>query len=116
MRTKCQGMHSYDGLKKIALIRLLQRVSHQGEVLLLVVPVSPTYQREFLTPNVIQQFEQTISEIQQLYPETRLIRLDQLATLEDDDVFQDLVHLNTSGQRIATAALLEQLAKHVSQK
>ena len=116
MRTACQGKHSFNGLKRMALTRLLQQASHQGQVVLIVVPVSPIYQKEFLTPNVAQEFEETIAEVQNCCAQTRLIRLDQLSALEDNNVFRDLVHLNTNGQQIATAALLEQLEKHVSQR
>ena len=109
MRTTCQGKHSFHGPKKLALTRLLQQASHQGQVVLIVVPVSPIYQKEFLTPIAAQELEETIAEVQHCCPQTRLIRLDQLAALEDNDVFRDLVHLNTKGQQIATPALLEQL-------
>ncbi len=116
MRVKCQGKHAFNGLKKMALIRLLQRANHNGQVIVLVVPVSPLYQKEFLTPNVEQEFEKTIAEIQRCCSQTRLIRLDRVAALEDNNVFRDLVHLNTNGRQIATAALLDRLEKNVSQK
>jgi hypothetical protein len=116
LRTKCQGKHSFNGPKKMALTRLLQQASHQGQVVLLVVPVSPIYQKEFLTPNLAQAFEETIAEVRHCCPQMKLVRLDKLAALKDNNVFTDLVHLNTYGRQVATAALLDQLEKHVSQK
>lgn len=116
MRLRCQGKHSFHGPKRLALIRLLQQASHQGQVVLIVVPVSPTYQKEFLTPNVVQELEKTITELQRRCPQARLIRLDQHAALDDNDVFRDLVHLNSNGQNIATSALLEELRRPTSRE
>lgn len=116
MRMKCQGKHAFNGLKKMALIRLLQRASQNGQVVVLVVPVSPIYQKEFLTPTIAREFEETVAEIQSCCAQTRLIRLDHVTALDDNNLFGDLVHLNTNGQRIATAALVDQMQKNVSQR
>lgn len=114
MRTKCQGKHSFDGLKKMALIRLLQQGNQREQVTVLVVPVSPIYQKEFLTPITTEDFERTLADIQRCCAQASLIRLDHISDLQNNDVFADLVHLNTNGQRIATTAFLEQLEKTVS--
>ena len=116
MRTKCQGKHSFSGLKKTALIRLLQQANHREKVTVLVVPVSPIYEKEFLTVNTTEDFEQTLADIQRCCAQANLIRLDHISDLHSNDVFADLVHLNTNGQRIATSALLEQLENKVGQR
>jgi hypothetical protein len=63
--------------KKLALERLLQQGGRQGEVTLVVMPVSPIYRKEFLSPRVLREFEGELDEMQQRCPQTRLIRLDQ---------------------------------------
>ncbi|HEY8037327.1 MAG TPA: hypothetical protein VIF37_17235 [Methylobacter sp.] len=114
MRTGFQGKHWFNGTKKAALGRLLVQSEHQGPVIMVVMPVSPIYQKEFLAPQVRQEFEETLAELQHLSPQTKLIRLDRLPALEDDRLFSDLVHLNMYGQRIATAAFLTQLNNPLS--
>jgi len=109
LRAACQGKHSYDGLKKLALTRLLQQAGQQGQVLLVVMPVSPIYRKEFLSPRVMREFEMELSELRQRNPQVRPVRLDRLPVLEDNNMFSDLVHLNVYGQQIATAALLSEL-------
>jgi len=109
MRTGFQGRHWFNGPKKVALEHLLERAEQQGQVVMVVMPVSPIYQKEFLTPKVMQEFEETLADIQHRSPQTKLIRLDYLPDLDDDATFSDLVHLNMYGQRIATAAFLTQL-------
>ena len=116
MRSKCQGKHSYNGLKRLALTRLLERASHSGDVTVLVVPVSPIYQKEFLTPSVVAEFEQAIESTEDCCAKAKFIRLDRVPSLQDGQLFADLVHLNTSGQRIATAAFLEEFEKRVSRQ
>lgn len=114
MRTGFQGKHAFNGPKKLALERLLQRAGQQGRVVLVVMPVSPIYRKEFLGPQVMQEFEQALAEMQQRNPQTSLIRLDRLPDLDNDATFSDLVHLNMYGQQIATAALLPQLKTSLS--
>ena len=114
MRTGFQGKHSFKGPKKVALERLLEQAKQQGQVVMVVMPVSPIYQKEFLSPQVMQEFENALVDLQHRNPQTRLVRLDHLHDLADDATFSDLVHLNTYGQRIATAALLTQLKSLLS--
>ena len=116
MRTACQGKHLFDGPKKLALERLLQQAARQGEVTLVVMPVSPIYHREFLSPGVVQEFEGELAEMQQRCPQTRLIRLDQIPALQDNNMFRDFVHLNMFGDQIATAAFLDESKKHRSRR
>lgn len=114
MRTGFQGKHRFHGPKKVALERLLERAGQQGHVVMVVMPVSPIYQKEFLPPRVMQEFEDALTDLQHSSPQTRLVRLDHLPDLDDDATFSDLVHLNIYGQRIATAAFLTQLKNPLS--
>ena len=61
-RAACQNKHAFNGLKKAALERLLLKDSEHGEVILVVLPMSPFYQKEFLTPSVRQEFERALVE------------------------------------------------------
>jgi hypothetical protein len=108
-RAACQGKHSFNGLKKAALTRLFQKAHHQGEVIWVALPVSPFYQKEFLTPAVRQDFEMALVDLQRSWPQARLIRLDQLPLLQDNAMYADFFHLNRYGQQIATVAFLSQL-------
>ena len=109
MRRDFQGKQWFNGLKRMALVRLLDEAQKQGQVVMVVMPVSGIYQKEFLSLRAKQDFEDALTDIQHRSPPTRLIRLDHLAALDNDDMFYDLVHLNMYGQRIATIALLNQL-------
>lgn len=105
----CQGKHSFNGLKKIAINRLIQKFNQKGEVTLIVLPVSPVYQKEFLTAKVIQEFETELTDLQRSWPQAKLIRLDKLPSLQDNAMYWDFVHANRYGQQIVTAAFLSQL-------
>ena len=109
-RAACQGTHPFGGIKEAALVRLLQRVHNQGTVIGVVVPPSPFYQKEFLTPAVKLDFERELAGLRSAWPQTTWVRLDQLPELQDNALFSDFVHLNRDGQRIATRALFNALA------
>ena len=109
MRCACQGRHVFSGPKKMALTRLVQRAIAQGPITFVVVPVSPIYQEEFMTPTVRTEFEAVLAELHQLCPQARLVRLDQIPDLQDNALFSDLVHLNMYGQHIGTVVFLSQL-------
>ena len=109
MRTACGGRHRFDGPKKLALLRMLEQAHRQGQVVVIVLPVSDIYAREFLSPQVTAQFEATLSTAQRAVPAARWFRLDQLSDLKSDNNFWDLVHLNVYGQQNATKAFLDQL-------
>lgn len=109
MRSACRGKQRFDGPKKLALLRMLEQAHRQGQVVVIVLPVSVIYTREFLSPQVTAQFEATLSAAQRAVPAARWFRLDQVAELKSDDKFWDLVHLNVFGQQIATKAFLDQL-------
>jgi len=105
-RATCLGKHSFDGPKKLALIRLLKAVGQRGRATLVVVPVSPLYAREFLDGNVMSKFEEEIEDVRRLCPGVRVVRLDLLAALHDNALYYDFMHLNAYGQEIATRAFL----------
>lgn len=109
MRSACEGRHTFNGPKKMALTRLVKRAEDQGPIIFVVVPVSPAYQKEFLTPEVMAEFETVLTELHQLCPRARLVRVDQIPAIRDDALFSDLVHLNIYGRQIATAAFFRQL-------
>jgi hypothetical protein len=106
MRAACEGRFSFAGPKKMALLRVLQQAQKQGRVVVLVLPVSPLFAREFLGPEVVQQFEATLAGAQRAVPQAQWIRLDRLPALVANENYWDLVHLNTFGQRIATDAVV----------
>lgn len=105
IRSAFQGSRSFDGVKQAALKRMLQYAHPRGRIVVIVLPVSPTYSREFMTPEIICQFEESLREVQHGVPEAQWLRLDQLPALASDDNFCDLVHINLFGQKIATEAL-----------
>jgi hypothetical protein len=103
------GQHSFSGTKSIALDRLLSRASQNGPALLMVMPLSPAYRAELLTAEDAAAFEARLRRIQQDHPSVSLLRLDQMQDLSSNELYWDLVHLNTRGKRLATAALLAQI-------
>ena len=109
LRVACQDKQSFNGPKKLALVRLLQRAETQGQAVLVVMPVPPLYHHEFLTSAVMREFEEALADVQQLCPQVKVIRLDQLPGLNKNDLFYDTVHLNMFGQQIATDALVSHL-------
>ena len=109
MKSACQGKQNFDGLKKLAFLRMLKQAHQQGRVIVIVLPVSPLYTREFLPPVVAAKFEATLTDAQQSVPEASWVHLEELSDLNSNDCFWDLVHLNAGGQRIATDAVLSQL-------
>ncbi len=109
LRSQCQGRHTFDGPKKRSLLRMIQRAHETGTVTIVVMPMSPIYQNEFLTPAVRRDFEKTLDDIQRACSPPPLVRLDHVPLLNNNDCFYDFIHLNIHGQQIATSALLEQL-------
>ena len=105
----CLGKHAFNGPKNLALIRLLQQAEKQGELIVVVLPVSPLYQNAFLPPPVMHEFEEALTAMQARFPRAEMIFLDQLPDLNNNDYYSDFVHLNMYGQQIATKALLERL-------
>jgi hypothetical protein len=110
MRSAFLGKHSFNGVKKIALRRMAENALARGKVTFIVMPVSPIYRQEFLSPATTDQFEQALNDLRQHCPGAKFIRLDHVGEFDSNDNFSDLVHLNMYGQKIATESLLRELA------
>ena len=111
MRGDFQGRHTFNGPKNMAFLRMLRQAQEQGRTVVVVLPVSPVYSKEFLTPDVTREFEESLAEVQHRAPQARWVRLDQVGKLNSNDYFWDLVHMNVYGQQIATKAFLAELRK-----
>lgn len=109
LRSACEGRHAFDGPKRLAFRRMLEQAHQQGRVVVLVLPVSPAYQQEFFDAQTSPQFETALAEVQRSVPGVLWVRLDQLAELNSNDVFRDVVHMNATGKAIATAAFLQRM-------
>ena len=109
MRSHIQGMHEFAGPKKLALLRMLNRATQQGGVVVVILPVAPAYAHEFLTREVRAAFENTLADVQRAAPKALFVRLDQLPALDSNEYFSDLVHFNSAGRQITTEAFLSQL-------
>ena len=116
MRGSCLGRQAFDGPKQLALGRMISQAAQQGRAVVLVLPVSAAYAREFLKPEAAAQFAEAIRRMQSAHPEAQWVRLDQLPELQSEDLFWDLVHLNAEGKRRATDFLLAQLESSASQR
>jgi hypothetical protein len=108
-RVDFKGAHTFDGPKKVALERMLQFAVQRGHAVLVVIPISAAYTKEFISPKLVDRFEAALAEIQSSSPQTQVVRLDQVSGLGDDENFCDLVHMNVGGQKLATDALQAQL-------
>jgi hypothetical protein len=102
------GRQSFNGPKKLALLRLLQADQGGHALLLIVVPNSPFYRQSILGRDGLKGFEEELSELHLVVPDLPIVRLDQLSTLQDNEYYYDHVHLNMFGQQIATEAFLDQ--------
>lgn len=111
MRIACQGRHVFNGPKRLAFLRMLHRAQEQGSVVVVVLPVSSAYAKEFLTAEVQQRFEEDVAEVRHSVERAHWVRLDQLNGLSSNQYFQDLVHMNSYGQNIASEALLGRLGE-----
>jgi hypothetical protein len=109
LRSACQGRHVFDGPKKLAFLRMLRRAEGRGQVFVVVLPVSPAYATEFLSPEVCRQFESALADARHSAPQAEWVRLDQLPELNSNECFWDLVHMNPVGRQIATKAFLSHL-------
>ncbi len=109
VRSALQGNQSFSGPKKLALQHMLQYGDTRGRVIAVMLPVSPAYAGEFTPPVLQRQFEDSLADVQRSAPRAQWVRLDQLPALNSNDNFYDLVHMNPSGQKIATEAFLSWL-------
>jgi hypothetical protein len=115
LKSACQGRHSYDGPKMLALQRMLKQANRQGRTIVLVLPVSPAYQAEFLDALTVAHFEAALAELRNAFPEVIWQRIDQVPALNSNEVFWDVVHMNVHGKKIATANFLSRMQEHTEQ-
>ena len=106
MRAGFQGDRSFHGPKRLAFERMLQCAEQRGRTIVVVLPVSPTYSKEFMPLTSACEFENALAELQRRVHRTEWLRLDQISVLVSDDNFCDLVHMNSFGQKIATETFL----------
>jgi hypothetical protein len=110
MKVDFQGAHAFGGPKTWALQRMLLYAHQHGErTIIVVMPISGPYTREFIAPASAQQFAAALAEVQRAAPGTEFARLDQVPGLGADENFCDLVHMNVVGQKLATEALLARM-------
>lgn len=112
MRAGIQEEHSFNGLKMRSLERMLQYADQRGRTIVVVLPVSPIYSKEFLPDELMKEFEGALLDLQRRNSRAEWLRLDQIPELVSDQNFCDLVHMNVFGQKIATAALRDRLGPH----
>lgn len=111
MRSACQGKHTFNGPKKVAFLRMLRRAQAQGHVIVVVLPVSPTYTQELVSPESNRHFEESLIDLQHRVPQATWVHLETLAPLHSDEYFWDLVHMNANGQKIATDTFLRKIGE-----
>jgi hypothetical protein len=107
LRVSCNGKHEFFGPKQLAFKRMLGKC--KGKVLVVVLPVSPPYWKEFISPAVQKNFEDSLAEVAQAAPQVAWLRLDTLPQFQNSHVFWDLGHMNDAGQALATPLVLQKL-------
>jgi len=115
MRAGIQGDQSFHGPKHLAFERMLQHADERGRTIVVVLPVSPTYSKGFMSPESLHEFESGLTELRRRVPRAEWLRLDQVPNLISDDNFCDLVHMNSFGQKIVTESFLARFRQLVQQ-
>jgi hypothetical protein len=105
MNASFQGRGAFDGQKFHAFLRMLQYGSQRGPTIVIVMPVSVSYSKAFVSPELQAQFETALDDAQHQYPQAKWLRLDQAPGLSSDENFCDLVHMNVYGRQMATEKL-----------
>jgi hypothetical protein len=112
------SLHSnFTGPKSRALDRILTR-SRQSETfdIVVILPVSPTFISRNFNREAVKAFDLALLKLQHRHPDALIIRLDNEESLQNNDLFWDLVHMNARGQASTTALLLERLNTTTLQK
>jgi hypothetical protein len=104
MRVGFQDSHAFHGPKSLSFEKLLQYADQKGRAFIVVLPVSSSYSKEFMSTEMVHKFERALADAQQHAPCAEWLRLDQLPGSASDENFCDLVHMNVFGQKIATEA------------
>lgn len=102
--------YGFHGVKRQSLFRMLREAAARSKVVVVVLPESPVYRAEILTPNIRRQFDELVADAQSQEPRALWIRLDTVPDLDSSKYYWDLVHLNAFGQATATKDLLTRLA------
>ena len=112
------SLHSnFTGPKSRALERILTRSRQSGTFnFVVILPVSPTFINRNLDREAVNAFDLALIKLQERHPDALIIRLDNEGSLQNDDLFWDLVHMNARGQASTTALLLERLNNTTLQK
>lgn len=116
MRSASQDMQGFNGPKRLAFLRMLRQAQEQSRGIVVVLPVSPAYVKQFMTSEVKREFEQVLADVRNSFPKVQWIRLDQMNELNSNEYFWDLVHMNAYGQKIATEEFLRQFAAVTSRQ
>lgn len=103
------GHHVFGGPRLRALQRILNRAQALGPVVIVVLALSPEYNREFISEAVAAEFERTLEALHETTPDAVIVRLDREQTLQNDANFTDFVHMNSNGRAIATRVFLDRL-------
>jgi hypothetical protein len=112
MRSDNHGTNVFNnGPKSLAFQRMLQQAKTHGSIVVVVLPVSPAYVQNLLTPEAVGAFDDLLEQTRRAFPEAQFVRLDQLPALKSNDCFGDLVHMNSAGRNIATDAFLKDLKR-----
>jgi hypothetical protein len=114
LRAHIQGKHVFGGPKQMAFQRMLQKATKNGRVFVVVMPVAPAYVHEFVTAEVVRDFEYSLAHALHDSSQAHVFRLDQLAVLRSDEYYTDFVHLNSAGRRLATESFLTELKRVLS--
>jgi hypothetical protein len=85
-------------------------------VIVVVLPVSRSYEQEFLDKRASDNFERALDEDMKMAPEAMLVRLDRVPGIDDDGYFSDLVHLNADGRRMTTPVFLKKVSESISNR
>ena len=81
---------------------MLQYGDARGRTVVIVVPVSASYSKEFVTPELSNEFEGAIADAQHRYPKVQWLRLDHVPGLDSGSNFCDIVHMNVDGDKKTT--------------
>jgi hypothetical protein len=109
MRTSFAVSHGFNGVKRNAFHRMLEFGIQRGRVIVLVLPVSNTYTAAILSPDALDQFDDSLAKTAAAVPDAEWLRLDQDSKLAADKYFCDLVHMNYDGLDLVTNALIDWL-------
>jgi hypothetical protein len=101
------GKQEFLGPKHLAFNRMLHKC--HGKILVVVLPVSPPYKKEFIGEEVAKSFEASLDLVAKQAPDAEWLRLDRRQEFENKKVFWDTGHMNDDGQKIATSIVLEKI-------